>query len=58
MPQKSTARQARWSGRVRKISSIALKTRRKIFCAAIAKNRLPRPAVSLYSEILAKIRKE
>jgi hypothetical protein len=58
MPQKTIPRQARGLKLALKISRIALKTRRKIFCAAIAKNRLPRPAVSLYSEILAKIRKE
>jgi hypothetical protein len=58
MPQKTTPRQARGLELALKISRIALKTRRKIFCAAKAKNRLPRPAVSLHSEISAKIRKE
>src|ERR1700686_1069449 len=50
MPQKSRARQAHGLELVLKISRIALKMRRKIFCGAKTKKRPPRPAVALHSD--------
>jgi hypothetical protein len=58
MPQKTTPRQARGSERVPKTFGIVLNPRRNIFWMAKAENRPPRPAASLHSEFLEKIRKE